>query len=149
MRAVFLALSVGFGLAVAGVAVAQSAAPPLPPTPPPTAAPTPRLGGTPGSVAILRGLDKVTGQYRDFQAAVGKTSKFHTLDVTVRACEKSAAEEAPETAVFMEVTDTPLPKKGAEPPKPTRIFSGWVFGSSPALNALEHPVYDVWAIDCR
>lgn len=147
MRAALFAFSLG--LALTGAAVAQTA-PPVPPTPAPTtAAPTPRSGGVPGSIAVLRGLDKVTGQYRDFQAAVGKTSKFHTLDITVRACEKSPAEEAPETTVFMEVTDTPLQKKGAEPPKPTRIFSGWIFGSSPAINALEHPVYDVWAIDCR
>lgn len=147
MRAALFAFSIG--LVLAGAAVAQTA-PPLPPTTPaPAASPVPRAGGVPGSVAVLRGLDKITGQYRDFQAAVGKTSKFHTLDITVRACEKAPAEEAPETAVFMEVTDTPLQKKGAEPPKPTRIFSGWIFGSSPALNALEHPVYDVWAIDCR
>lgn len=146
MRAALLALSLG--LALAGAALAQSA-PPVSPAPTPVASPVPRAGATPGSVAVLRGLDKVTGQYRDFQAAVGKTSKFHTLDITVRACEKAPAEEAPETAVFMEVTDTPLAKKGAEPPKPSRIFSGWIFGSSPALNALEHPVYDVWAIDCR
>ena len=29
------------------------------------------------------------------------------------------------------------------------IFRGWMFASSPALNALEHPVYDVWVIDCK
>ena len=146
MRAALIVFSLG--LAFAGAALAQSA-PPVSPTPAPVASAVPRTGGTPGSVAVLRGLDKVTGQYRDFQAAVGKASKFHTLDITVRACEKAPAEEAPETAVFMEVTDTPLARKGAGPPKPSRIFSGWIFGSSPALNALEHPVYDVWAIDCR
>ena len=105
--------------------------------------------GAAGSVAILRGLDKVTGQYRDFSAPAGKPVKFYTLDIVVRACQKAPAEEAPETAVFVEVTDTPLKKKGAEEPKPVKMLSGWIFGSSPALNALEHPVYDVWAIDCR
>lgn len=105
--------------------------------------------GANGSVAILRGLDKVTGLYQDFSAPVGKTVKFHTLDVTVRACQKAPAEETPETAVFVEVTDNPRPAPGAKTPPPVKMLSGWIFGSSPALNALEHPAYDIWAIDCR
>lgn len=36
-----------------------------------------------------------------------------------------------------------------KPVDPDRIFSGWMFASSPALNAMEHPVYDVWVIDCK
>ena len=30
-----------------------------------------------------------------------------------------------------------------------RVFSGWMFASSPAASSMEHPVYDVWVIDCR
>jgi len=139
MRAHILALSLA--LAASALPAAAQTADPLPPPQ--------RAVGAPGALAILRGLDKVTGQYRDFQAPVGKAVKFHTLQVTARACQKAPAEEAPETAVFMEVTDTPLQKKGQPAPETTKIFSGWIFASSPALNALEHPVYDVWAIDCR
>jgi hypothetical protein len=150
MRALVLALSI-VGIGLSGPALAQTEPPvqalPSPSSPPPQA--QPRAPGIPGTVAILRGLDKITGQYRDFKAPVGQAVKFHTLTVTVRACQKSAPEEAPDAAVFLEVLDTPLPKKGQPAPTSSRIFSGWTFSSSPALNALEHPVYDVWAMDCR
>jgi len=138
-------------LAASTPAFAQTSPVPAP-QPPAAVAPVPappRTVGVPGAVAVLRGLDKVTGLYRDFNAPIGKPVKFHTLDIVARSCQKSSPEDPPETAVFMEVVDTPLPKKGAPPPSSSKIFSGWIFGSTPALNALEHPVYDVWAIGCR
>lgn len=46
--------------------------------------------------------------------------------------------------------ETGLAAEGAPAPiDPDRIFSGWMFASSPALNPLEHAVYDVWVIDCK
>jgi hypothetical protein len=98
--------------------------------------------------AVLRGLDKVTGHARDFNAPVGRTVRFGTLEITVRACEKRPATEAPEVSIYMEVTDAPPAATDQEPVR-NRLFSGWIFASSPGINALEHPVYDVWAIDCR
>jgi hypothetical protein len=47
----------------------------------------------------------------------------------------------------VEVYDRASDGEGGEG-EPQRIFSGWMFGSSPALNPLEHPVYDVWVLDC-
>jgi len=101
------------------------------------------------SGAVLRGLDKISGQARDFSVPIGKTVKFGTLSITVRACQKSAPEEAPEVAVYLEVVDHPIARKKGEQPPEKPMLSGWIFGSSPARNALEHPTYDVWAIDCR
>lgn len=100
------------------------------------------------NTAVLRGLDKVTGQTQAVNAPVGKAVRFGTLEITTRACQKSPEEEAPETAVYLEVRDIPLPRQGQKR-EPVKVFSGWIFGSSPALNALEHPVYDLWAIDCK
>jgi hypothetical protein len=98
---------------------------------------------------VLRGLDKVTGKARDFRAPIGKAVIYGGLSIVVRACVKRPPEETPEVKVFLEVSDRK--KLAAQPadPKSATIFSGWMFASSPALNALEHPVYDVWAIDCR
>lgn len=99
--------------------------------------------------AVLRGLDKITGQARDFTAPVGRSVKFGTLEITVRACQKAAPEETPEVSVYLEVVDHPVPRTKNAPPEEKPLMAGWIFASNPARNALEHPTYDVWAIDCR
>jgi len=93
--------------------------------------------------ALLGGLDKVTARVTTLTAPVGETVRFGTLRITARTCEKRPPEEPPESAAFLEIDEI---RPGKEP---ERIFGGWMFASSPALNALEHPVYDVWVIDCR
>jgi len=100
-----------------------------------------------GDTATLRGLDKVTAETRDFEARVGEDVRFFALTINVKRCAKRPPEETPETIVGMEVFDRQTDGAGVEI-EPLRIFSGWMFASSPALNALEHPVYDVWAIGC-
>jgi len=102
----------------------------------------------PGTVAVLRGLDKVTARTRDFEAPVGETVTFGALDVTVQYCRKRPPEEPPEAFTFIQVDDRRTDGFGVET-EGERIFSGWMFASNPALNPLEHPVYDVWVIDCR
>ena len=102
----------------------------------------------PGRIAVLRGLDKVTARTRDFEAPVGETVSFGALDLTVQYCRKRPPEEPPEVFVFLEVEDRRTDGFGEEMAG-DRIFSGWMFGSNPALNPLEHPVYDVWVMDCR
>lgn len=106
--------------------------------------------GASGRVAVLRALDKVTGKTRDIQVGVGKSVDFGSLKITVRGCQKAPEYEAPENAVFLEVFDRPVgSSRGGEGQSPSRIFSGWMYSSVPALNGLEHAVYDVWAIECR
>jgi hypothetical protein len=98
--------------------------------------------------AVLRGLDKVTGHARDFAAPIGRPTRFGTLEVIARACHKNAPEETPEVAIYVEVYDHLPAAEGAEPER-KEIFHGWIFSSSPGLNAIEHPAYDIWSIDCR
>ena len=64
------------------------------------------------------------------------------LEITVRACDKRPPEEPPESAAYLEIVE----RKVNEEPK--TVFSGWMFASSPAVSALEHPVYDIWVLDC-
>lgn len=94
------------------------------------------------STAVLQGLDKVTARVSTLDAGVGQTVRFGSLEITVRACRKHPPEEEPESAAFLEIRE----KKADEEPK--LLFSGWMFASSPALSALEHPVYDLWVVDC-
>ena len=108
----------------------------------------PERSSQPGSVAILRCLDKVTARTRDFEAPVGETVEFGALGVTVQYCRRRPPEEPPEVFAFVQIDDRRTDGFGVEA-EGERIFSGWMFASNPALNALEHPVYDVWVIDCR
>ncbi len=94
------------------------------------------------ALAVLQGLDKVTARISTVRAPIGITVRFGSLRIVARICRKTPPEEPPESAAFLEIDDV---KPGEEP---QRIFSGWMFASSPALSALEHPVYDVWVIDC-
>jgi len=98
------------------------------------------------TVAVLQGLDKTTARISTIDAPVGKSVRFGALLITARACVKRPPEEPPETSVFLEVDEV---KPGASAVTVTRIFSGWMFKSSPALSALEDPVYDLTVLDCR
>ena len=94
-------------------------------------------------VALLQGLDKITARVSKFEAAIGTPVRFGTLSIRVRDCEKNPPEETPESAAFLEIDEVRPGEANL------RVFSGWMFASSPALSALEHPVYDVNALDCR
>jgi hypothetical protein len=98
--------------------------------------------------AVIRGLDKVTGHARDYTLPLGRETSIGTLQVTARACNKSAPEETPEVRIYVEVIDNPPPREGQEA-APREVFHGWLFASSPGLNGLDHPTWDIWAIDCR
>jgi hypothetical protein len=94
-------------------------------------------------IAILQGLDKITARVSRFAAPVGQAVKLGTLSIVVRDCEKSAPEDRPENAAFLQIYEN---RPGEAP---VRRFSGWMFSSSPALSALEHPVYDVNLLECE
>ena len=94
-------------------------------------------------IAVLQGLDKITARISTFEAELDRVARFGTLEIIPRSCQKRPPEEQPESAVFLEIEETYHDRESE------RLFSGWMFASSPALSALEHPVYDVWVIDCR
>jgi hypothetical protein len=76
----------------------------------------------PSRLAVLQTLDKITGRVRTVEAPIEQTIRFGT---------------------FLEIREI----KAGETPR--TLFVGWMFASSPAVSALEHPVYDVWVIECR
>ena len=92
--------------------------------------------------AVLQGLDKTTARVSTFELNINERGTFGTLIIKVRACRKRPPTEPPESAAYVEVLD----KKIGE--EPTDLFAGWMFASSPTLNSLEHPVYDVWVLKC-
>ena len=91
-------------------------------------------------VALLRGLDKISGRVTDIRVEVGAAAIYERLTIDVRDCRAPPADEAPDAFVFLKVMDAKL--DGAE------VFSGWMFASSPALSAMDHQRYDLWVLSC-
>lgn len=127
------------------------------------------------TVAVLQGLDKTTVRISTLEVPVDRSVRFGTLLITVRACVKRPPEEPPQTAAFLEIDEVRPSNRetggretgdretgdretggmGAEAragdtvAAPKRLFSGWMFAQSPAISALEDPVYDVNLLDCK
>jgi len=93
-------------------------------------------------VAIFAALDKVTAQVQRIPMELNKTYQFGSLKITPRVCYSRPPTEQPKTTTFVEVDEVML--NGQE----QRIFTGWMFAESPGLNAVEHPVYDIWLTGC-
>jgi hypothetical protein len=129
----------------------------------PTAGPSTTANLQASSGAKLRALDKITGNSTDITVKVGQTAAHGRIKVTLRACYQSSPQDAPESAAFLEIHAVPKDGKALQA-KPVAdaamhrgpeaigpdglLFSGWMFASSPGLNGLEHPTYDVWVISC-
>lgn len=94
-------------------------------------------------VASFSGLDKITGRITTFDVYIGETVQFGALQVTPRACYSRDETEAQRVDAFVEVDEITLDRKIK------RIFTGWMFAESPALNAIEHPIFDVWLKECK
>ncbi|MGJ8563216.1 MAG: DUF2155 domain-containing protein [Alphaproteobacteria bacterium] len=101
-----------------------------------------------GDVVVLRTLDKVTATTQDYTVKVGENLTYGSLTVDVKHCEKKPPEETPETYAFLQIFDKTTDGAGEET-EPLKLFSGWMLASKPAISALDHPVYDVWVIDCK
>lgn len=105
---------------------------------------TPALADTIANpVARFSGLDKITGRITTFDVYIDETVQFGALQITPRACYTRPPTETQRTSVFVEVDQVSL--KGTI----DRVFTGWMFADSPALNAIDHAVYDIWLLDCK
>ena len=110
--------------------------------------------------AKLRALDKITGRSTDITVIADAPVVFGSLNVELKACYQTPPELPPESAAFMIIKSTQAVRVAnmtdavsAEDVDTVsednpRLFSGWMFASSPGLSALEHPVYDIWVISC-
>lgn len=88
----------------------------------------------------LMAIDRVTGKTFKLLTPINKESNFERLVITPKLCYKSPPEKQPENASYIIIKE-----KG----KTGYIFEGWMFSSSPSLNPMEHPVYDVWLLGCK
>lgn len=117
-------------LAMAGPAAAQTAAPDVAED---------AIRALSGKGAALRGLDKLNGTTSDLDLAVGETADFGRMSVTLGDCRYPEDNLGGEAYAWLTIRD---------PDRDATLFEGWMIASSPALNALDHPRYDVWVIRC-
>ena len=113
---------------------------PLPPTEVVVEPPPQRIANP---TAVFSGLDKITGRITRFEVAIDETVQFGALRVRPRVCYSRPPTESPRTDSFLEVDEVTLQGEVR------RIFTGWMFASSPGLHAVEHPIYDVWLAECK
>ena len=90
--------------------------------------------------ALLRGLDRINGTAQDIVITVGETVTYERLEVTLLACRYPRGDINSDAFAQLVISDV-----REEVPR----FIGWMFASSPALSALDHPRYDVWVLSCQ
>lgn len=94
------------------------------------------------NTAKMQAMDKITGRVSIIEVPVGGEVKFGSFSIVVRDCQTRSPEETPENFAFVDVVDYPLKEE------PVNIFKGWMLSSNPAVNPVEHPIYDVWLLEC-
>lgn len=113
-------LTVLTGLAIGGTATAQEA--------------------TIGPGAIIRLLDKTSGQLEDVEMFSGQIARLGSLDIRLNECRYPTGNPSGDAFALLQIQDRS---------RDEAIFEGWMIASSPALNALDHPRYDVWVLRCK
>lgn len=94
------------------------------------------------NMARMQAMDKITGKVSEIDVPVNGETRFGSFSITVRECATRPPEETPENFAFVDIIDDyNINTK-------VNIFRGWMISSSPALNAVEHPIYDVWLLYC-
>ncbi|MEQ8825980.1 MAG: DUF2155 domain-containing protein [Filomicrobium sp.] len=94
-------------------------------------------------VAVFAALDKVTARISELEVPIDETVTFGSIQVTPRICYSRPPTEKPKTTTFVEIEETKIDGTN------DRLFTGWMLAESPGLNALEHPVFDVWLTGCK
>lgn len=95
---------------------------------------------TPGTGAVLRGLDKTTGRVTDVEIGAGEAVTFGRLGIGLKECRYPEGNPAGDAYAFLRIV---------EEDRDDPVFQGWMVASSPALNAMDHPRYDVWVLRCK
>ncbi len=90
--------------------------------------------------AILRGLDKVDGSLTDIEMGTGESRDYGRLNITLGECRYPKGNPAGNAFAYLTIRE-----RGKDEP----IFKGWMIAAAPALNALDHPRYDVWVLRCK
>ena len=97
------------------------------------------------SSAEFNTLDKITARTKNIEINLNEDTTLGSLIINLKSCQNRPPDFLPESAAYVEIFDTlnqSLEEKNL-------VFSGWMFSSSPAISALEHPVYDISLVSCK
>ena len=92
-----------------------------------------------GSFSLLH---KVTAKVQKIELLSGQEYAIGDMSLTMHDCISTPPEEPPETKAFLEISEFKAGRDKA-------LFTGWMFASSPGINAMEHPVFDIWPLACK
>ena len=98
-----------------------------------------QLATSDGTGVTVRALDKLTGQVSDIAIANAQSETVGRITISVSECRYPSGNAAGEAYASLRITEV-----GVEEP----VFQGWMIASSPALNPMDHPRYDVWVLRC-
>ena len=91
----------------------------------------------------LKALDKITAKTSNFRLAVGEKKFFGPLEIKALKCQLSENNDSTDTVAYLQVRDLSTKDNNQ-----VFLFNGWTFASSPTLQSIDHPVYDLWIISC-
>ena len=89
-------------------------------------------------------LDKISSKNVSLELVNGDYVKYADLQIRSIKCKHSEFDDNPEITAYVQVKDLSN-KKNDE----VYVFNGWMFSSSPSINPFDHPVYDIWLVDCN
>ncbi len=99
------------------------------------------------STAVIQALNKITAKTSVLEIKVNEETKFGKLTIIARKCWKASPDQKPDNKILLEVYENSSESENAK--KQGRIFYGWMISSSPSISDLEHPIYDITAINCK
>ena len=96
-----------------------------------------------GTFTDIKILDKISSKNTLLKLKNGKIVKFKDLSIKSLKCKNSEFDDNPEITAYIQVRD--LTNKNNDE---VFVFNGWMFSSSPSITPFDHPVYDVWLVNC-
>ena len=96
-----------------------------------------------GTYTDIKILDKISSKNTLLKLKNGDLISFKDLSIKSLKCKNSEFDDNPEITAYMQVTDLNNSNKDE-----VFVFNGWMFSSSPSLTPFDHPVYDIWLINC-
>jgi len=91
----------------------------------------------------LKALDKITAKTSAIKLAIGEKKFFGSLEIKVLKCQLSENNDFTDTVAYLQVKDLSTKDNNQ-----VFLFNGWTFASSPTLQSIDHPIYDLWIISC-
>ena len=97
-----------------------------------------------GNFTEIKVLDKISSKNILIKLTNGKEIKFKDLSIKSMKCKNSEFDDNPEITAYIQVRDLTNDNKDD-----VFVFNGWMFSSSPSIAPFDHPVYDIWLVNCN